>query len=312
MSYRISTKNDTSETRMAIVKTITKHVLHKMASVPWVQGPLRRACNVGMVPKFLWRSLSIKQTFPIQFESTPPFKYSSVPGDAIGSSLFWGRATQFEAETVNIFVRLAKACRCFFDIGANTGIFSLIACAANPHIAVVAFEPVPDIFAHLTNNLRVNGWEGRCVAINEAIADKMGEAYFHVPTGSVPTSGSLNVKGFRGNRGNLLPVRVTTVDKVVETIAKPDLVKVDVEGFEDKVLEGMTNVLREEAPIMIVECLPDGPHKVFEPMLTRLGYHYFHLTNGKLQAMSTIEPDPNEEYRNYLFVPPTKFDWVMN
>jgi FkbM family methyltransferase len=240
----------------------------------------------------------------------PPFKYSSVPGDAIGSILFWGQPTQFEADTIDIFSKLVRKCRCFFDIGANTGLFSLIACAANPHVAVVAFEPVPGVFRHLQDNLRINGWQHRCLAINEAVADKSGQAFFHVPNVSVPTSGSLNVNGFRGNRGNVLPVNVTTVDNVVERIGRPDLVKVDVEGFEDKVFEGMKTLLREDAPIVIVECLPDGPHKAFEPMLTSLGYHYFHLTRDKVQAMPTIRPDPHEECRNYLVVPPNRLNWL--
>jgi FkbM family methyltransferase len=254
--------------------------------------------------------MSINSTFSIGIESVSPFQYSAVCGDAIGSALFWSYGKDFEPETVKVFVKVVKTCRRFFDVGANTGIFSLLACAANSKISVVALEPVPRICQRLTENIRINGWTDRCATVNQAVSNEVEEVVFHVPNSALPTSSSLNVNGFRGTYGDLFAVKATTIDAIVSEFGMPDLLKVDVEGYEDKVFEGMTGILETAPPVMVVECLPDGPHNKYESILGAYGYRYFQIVEEGLRCMRKIEPDRSEVYRNFMFVPPSRLSWV--
>lgn len=123
---------------------------------------------------------------------------------------------------------------------------------------------------------------------------------FHVPFCDLPTSASLHSQGFRGCKGALIDVLVTTIDTVCSEDERVDLVKIDVEGFEDKVLEGMQRVLTTSAPDIIVECNPDGPFQSVETILAKFGYHFFHIRREGPVAVDKIVPSETGCYRNFL------------
>jgi hypothetical protein len=135
-----------------------------------------------------------------------------------------------------------------------------------------------------------------------AVSNFVGTAQMHIPFGDLPTSASLNTDGFRGFSGILVEVPVTTVDAVMGD--KPvDLAKIDVEGFEPQVLEGMRMTLRRFRPALFIECLPDGPYHEVEEILKNLGYQIYLLShNGPIQVEQVI---PRRIYHeNFLFIHP--------
>ena len=60
--------------------------------------------------------------------------------DAVAIKLYWKGIEGFEPETFKIFRKLLKQSRVLFDIGANIGIYALVAAIDNPSIRVFAFE----------------------------------------------------------------------------------------------------------------------------------------------------------------------------
>jgi FkbM family methyltransferase len=268
-----------------------------------VRSMLRTAAHAGLLPGSVWKRLPVETTFTVDVTRSGRFRYSSLPADAIGRALFWRGASAWEAETVKVFLRLVEDAALYVDVGANTGAYVLIACAVNPRVRVMAFEPVPFIFDRLCNNVVLNGWPDRCWMRKEAVADVVGTTTFHVPSGGLPTSASLDPRGFRQTPGTLISVPVTTLDMVRAGTDKVDLIKIDVEGFEDKVLDGMPRVLEDDRPTIIVECNPDGPYRAVEATLARSGYRFFHVRDRGLVEMNRIVPDATERYRNYVCVP---------
>lgn len=172
----------------------------------------------------------------------------------------------------------------------------------NPKVRVIAFDPVPHIHRRLEEQIALNGLGDRCQARCEAVSNVLGSVRFHVPHGELPTSASLHAMGFRGVEGSLIDVPVTMIDEVCSDDDHVDLVKIDVEGFEDKVLEGMQRVLAESAPALIVECNPDGPYTAVEAILTRFGYRFFHIRDEGPVQVERIIPDGQERYRNFLCI----------
>lgn len=80
------------------------------------------------------------------------------------------------------------------------------------------------------------------------VSDFMGTARLHVPFREVPASASLNPNGFHGVPGEVISVPATSIDAVIPSGVKVDAAKIDVETFEDRVLEDMTSVLGESRP----------------------------------------------------------------
>jgi FkbM family methyltransferase len=287
------------------LKSICRRCVHYISASGLFVGPLRSLSTGGMLPPALWRRFGRppgRFSIPLPAANTS-FQYRAVLNDGIGFEMFWGGVERcWEAETMSIFCTLACASSTIVDVGANTGIYTLLACALNPLCRAIALEPVPEIYAILQENVAMNGFLGRCTCINMAAADYTGKASFHVPYEDCPTSGSLNPLGHRNSPGRLLEVDVTTLDHVRQVSGPINLVKIDVEGFEDCVLRGMLTVLMKDHPTLIVECTPDGPIQNMENILRAYDYTFYHLQKSGPVLAPAIKPDVKEKYRNYLCV----------
>lgn len=275
--------------------------------------PLREPASAlsqrGYFPDWLRRRLPFTWrlgAFKVYFPGHCSFYYRAAEWDDFGTVLFWNGMTCWEPETLSVFLRLASSARTFVDIGAHTGWFSLLACAVNPEIQVVAFEPAPMIYQALRDNLELNRWTNRCSARNQAVAERCGTAQFHVS--EIPMTSSLNPNGFRGYSGTLVDVEVVALDSVFPENRRIDLIKLDVETFEDKVLRGMSRILHSSLPAVIIECLPDGPYREIQQIFGSEEYRFHHLRPEGPVERSEIAPDPGDIYRNWLCVPKS-FSW---
>jgi len=295
-------------------RTIPKAVIRRLvlegASAPLLSPLLKRATRSGRIPDRIWRKIPVRADINVQYPQIASFRYSVSSADGIGRRLYWGGESFWEWETTEVYLRLTRRSAFVLDIGANTGIYSLISCAANPAAQVMAFEPVPRLRDKLRINIARNNWQSRCTIREEAVSDSIGHAQLHVPFQDLPTMASLNQEGYHGEKGELVDVDVTTVDEATRDWERVDLIKMDVEGFEDKVLLGTQQVLAESQPAIVLECNHDGPREALEEILGSHGYQLHHLLPGGPVAITEIEQDEKDEYRNFLALPPGKADWL--
>ncbi len=186
----------------------------------------------------------------------------------------------------------------------------MIACAENPHGKVIAFEPVPRVFERLVCNINLNGYQKRCHARPHAISDITGGTTLYVPKSNL-TMATLNPDGWGGVMGDPIEVFASTVDEVCGDGEGVDLVKIDVEGWEHKVLAGMSRVLREDQPVLIVECAPEGPYRIVEAILSSLHYKFFSLHLENPVRINSLTPDTiRTDHWNVLCIPETKLDML--
>ena len=279
-------------------KRFGRRVLDILDDNAQTRKALLGVARARLLPAPIWQRLHPEPSFAFVV-AEQSVKYVSPPNDVIGNQLYW--TGTFEEETSRIFVKLAQRAQTVLDVGANTGYFTLLACAASQQSRVIAFEPIPQIFDLLQRNVEDNLWQERCTLRREAVSNSQGITEFHVPeSGSVPTSGSLSVDGFRGYQGHLIKTGVTTLDTVCATLDTVTLAKIDVEGFEDKVLEGMQETLRRCHPDIIVECNHDGPYQQVEALLSAHGYRFYALRESGPIAVERILPDTKDKHRNFL------------
>lgn len=288
--------------------------LHVAMSVEPLRRRVQYLASAGRVPKKLWNRLPIiDDVFEVTLPAGQRFRYRTAAGDAIGQALYWRGLDGWEAATIYPFLSLAVRSRRFVDVGANTGAYTLLACAVSDRLRAVAYEPVPRVFERLRDNIERNGLADRCRIEPMAVADACGRTELHVPDRPMPSSASLHRRGFRNIRGRLVDVPLTTLDgdllangddadRENHGHERIDLMKIDVEGFEDKVIVGMKRILNEHRPVIICECNPDGPHAEVERLLAGAGYRFFHLGAHGPERVSFIVPDPHERYRNFACV----------
>jgi FkbM family methyltransferase len=220
--------------------------------------------------------------------------------DAIGHQIFWSGLRWWEKESAPVILDNIRRSRCFIDVGANCGIYTVLGCKVNPDVRVVAVEPVPKLCAALARNVAINNLDSMVTILNVALGDADGVVPFHEAEDS--TMGSLAVDGYRGQRGKVIHVKCRTLDSIVEELRiEPDFLKIDVEGFEHLVLMGGSQVLSKFRPRIVLEANPGDPTGAMTQILSEYGYGFQNITDSGLDSRTEIIPV--EAYRNWLCVP---------
>jgi FkbM family methyltransferase len=158
------------------------------------------------------------------------------------------RLTEFEE--MALVMHLLRPNELFADVGANIGAFTVLA-AGVAGANVMAFEPSPETFVMLEQNVRLNGLAGRVRLFNAALGRKAGEIQF---TAGLGTENRVTAgEGMAGQSSSSVRVKMTTLDEALAE-AVPRLMKVDVEGFETEVFGGAVRLLQHpQLSAMIVE-----------------------------------------------------------
>jgi len=152
----------------------------------------------------------------------------------------------------------------FYDIGANVGFFSLLAArTVGPTGRVCSFEPVAENAAAVRENLRLNRFENASV-FELAVGRSSGAAEFLLTDWD--GGGSLSSSVVRpAEPVSRRDVRVVALDDLIpaERLPKPDVVKIDVEGVELDVIQGMAKTMAESKPVLLYE-VDDGRRNSFD------------------------------------------------
>jgi FkbM family methyltransferase len=148
-----------------------------------------------------------------------------------------------EQQVVTQVMSFLRSADVVFDIGANVGLYTvLLSKRVGDAGQVIAFEPEPHTFDHLMANLQLNERKNvRC--FRKALGERTGQASLF--TGSVIGGGSL-VHSQGGGHGEEA-VEIAQGDELVaaEKLPTPRVVKIDVEGYEHAVIQGLRHTLSE-------------------------------------------------------------------
>jgi FkbM family methyltransferase len=157
-----------------------------------------------------------------------------------------------------------------YDIGANMGYVSLsLAKRVGERGRVIAFEPVPRNVDLLRRNIEENKLTNvELLAV--AASDNCGEAVIRIAE-SLSTA-SLIWHGDNPSAVELV-IKTVVIDDLVGTgeLPEPNFVKIDVEGAEGQVLQGMRRTLGNARPVLFVECSDAGRETAWR-LLSDLGY----------------------------------------
>jgi FkbM family methyltransferase len=228
----------------------------------------------------------------------------------IAKELYWGKGLRPRAEdalAIELFASLAADADIVVDVGAYTGIFSLVSAKVNPDVHVHAFEIVPAVHEMLRENAVRNGVADRVTPHLAGVGRPGGS--ITVPEGSggsaLPDFYSTKLHFDEGRKVDLV-----ALDSLVEAIPTGSrvLMKIDVEGSEDEVLEFGQGLLGSFGPDILCEIL-DGVADAasVERSLSPHGYRYFLVREHDLEERPGIVPDPR--FRDWLFTRRASPEW---
>jgi FkbM family methyltransferase len=170
---------------------------------------------------------------------------------------------RFEPSTVAAFRRHVKPGATVLDIGANIGAHTLqLARLVGADGRVLSFEPTDFAFAKLRRNLDLNPQIARQATalqyfLTAADANTLPDSLYS--SWSLPRTPGAHEKHL-GLRMATAGARGATLDRVLadQGVARVDLVKLDVDGFECDVLAGANNMIGRDRPTFVMEIMPYG------------------------------------------------------
>ncbi len=225
----------------------------------------------------------------------------------------WRARTLFEKEpgTVAWIKSDVRPGDVFYDIGANIGLYTVLAGRrVQPGGAVVSFEPHAANAHSLLHNVRENGLGGTVRVLSSALNDSEGYFDFHYHSGMSSSSQSQLHEQKDDQNQPFTPVftelkHATTIDRLVRDgiIRPPTLVKMDVDGNEMLILRGMTETLSGAARPRAIQ-IEVGPRQR-EPILAFMAGLPYDLLQRSMTMLGQKKVDaganPESISQNILF-----------
>lgn len=145
----------------------------------------------------------------------------------------------------------------FLEIGANFGVYSLPAVAEYGFARAVAYEPDPSSYALLERNIERNNLSDLVSAYQAALSARAGELTLSLGSGNAGDNRIIDGDDANGGRTTVrVPARTLDAEVAAGRIPLSDLglVWLDVQGHETDVLEGASDLLAADVPIVLEYC----------------------------------------------------------
>lgn len=245
------------------------------------------------------------------------FRMETNETSSVTKLLFWNGADGYEYTPV--FEKLVARCNTFVDIGANTGYYALLAAAANKDVRVFAAEPASAPYHFLRRNILLNNLQHRVKGFPIAISDQPGVIEFFELVNSDHYHTKYNLAGTGTLRKEDLKDQFSTNSVICDTldrfvaqhgIERVDLIKMDTEGTENRILAGAHQTLLVHKPIIICETLFNTIEAELEKIMLSYGYLFFNHRNGRLTKTQTLVRKQDDGIRDCFFVHPDKLNDV--
>lgn len=195
--------------------------------------------------------------------------------DLIGRHLLM--SGKFDRSTIQVLLNLARDGDTLLDIGANIGYYSSVFLQRVKDSRVVCFEPQPGIVDLLKAN--TGQFAGRAEVYQFGLADQDGELRFHIDHANRGSS--------RISADGELSIPVLDAAKVFAGLERVDLIKIDVEGFEEQIFRAIERELARLQPRAILfEDQTGGaaPEGALGSILTRAGYRILRIDKRLLKT----------------------------
>lgn len=241
---------------------------------------IREGVNIlredGLLPlltrgtKYIWRNsyehvLSLKGSYSLTISN------ESVTFSAPNTKVVRRNNMRFTSEKKELqaFLGDIRPDDVVYDIGANTGLYSLFAAKKCPDGAVVAFEPYPPNVQILNQDITRNGLDN--IRVRElALSNTTGLIAFTQPSQDDIGYGSSSIT--RNQTSDTIEVPTAPGDELIidGELPQPNVLKIDVEGAEGLVIDGLRNTL--SAPkCRVLYCEVHLPGSDIRPSSSEMG-----------------------------------------
>ncbi len=173
------------------------------------------------------------------------FKMSCDLSEMLQRQFYFFGTYFLEEDLLDCWATISKGAKVVFDVGANAGIYSLAALAAQPNAVVHAFEPTPEIAARLRATAELNQL-GNLRVHEVAVLEENGYAVLNRYRGDLGNNEGMNFVTKSPRDPGIERVKTVSLDHFCRerSIDQVDLLKLDVQGHEYSALKGAEDLIR--------------------------------------------------------------------
>ena len=241
---------------------------------------------------------------------------------AIENLLFWRGLEGYEPNSLKLWSKMSRNADTIFDLGANSGIYSLISKSENKNAKVYTFECVDRVFDVLKKNVALNNYDISC--FNQAVSNYDGAGSFIDDSEPFTLSVIVNMdldevaegRGVEKSALHKVETDLITLDTFIQqnNIQGIDLMKIDVETHEPEVFEGFQKHLKAFQPTLLVEIIRDNVASSLQNQFSGLDYIFFYINEqfgGKDEGVDgeiyqKVDTLVGGLFGNYLICSPAK------
>tara|TARA_A100001011_G_scaffold341273_1_gene374020 strand:+ start:110 stop:901 length:792 start_codon:yes stop_codon:yes gene_type:complete len=187
--------------------------------------------------------------------------------DSIDRELFMNG--YYEEKQLNILSKSIKkySINNFIDIGSNIGIYSILMAKNHFNLTVYAFEPHKNAFKRLKENVYLNNFSNRIYLYDYALSSKHGDSFLETKNRfEFSQSGGAKIS----KKGDI-KIKYKIGDDIIKIKNEHIAIKIDTEGHELFVLQGIKNLLTVNKVFLQIEIFPKNTTAVLQ-FLNNLGF----------------------------------------
>lgn len=267
--------------------------------------------HIYIPSKRIYQHLYFYDTFTVNINQREKFKLKH-HGYELENELFWKGIGGWEKVTFFYWIKCSRKSKIILDIGANTGIFSLISKCVNFDAIIYSFEPIPLAFSYLEQNIKLNQFNINALPYAVSNYQGNGKIYLKNDT-SFAYSVTLNKNTINNGNEKELWINVVRLDNffLSQKINQVDLIKLDVETHEPEVLEGMGIFLEKFSPIIFIEVLNNECAQKVMRLIKNIPVSYVFFAIDEEKDITKCESLFQPAIKNYILIPESKIQ-ILN
>ena len=284
------------------MKKLLKNLYHHLPFKKLLYTGLKQ---VWIPPAKVYQHLHFNDTIRIDAGAGNSFQMVHY-GHELENEIFWkGLYGGWEKYSMSVWATLAVEAKVIFDIGANTGLYSLVAKSTNRNAAVHAFEPFGAICKKLAHNAAINRYNVVCNCL--AVSDYTGDGVIYTADENFAYSVTVNQNLWTSDKDAIkLDIKTTTLKDYIEEhgITGIDLMKIDVETHEPEVMAGFSHFFNLYKPILLIEILNEEVAAALAPYFPAGDFDIYNI--DELSGIKKVASLSKSDYYNFLIVPVEK------
>lgn len=253
--------------------------------------------------KIFWKENPLIGEIEIKIEGIDTFKMYNENDDTVVKELYWTGFKGWELTSLTLWSDLLKINdgNVVYDVGAYTGIYSLIASKFSSELKIYAFDIQGNTLNRLKKNCEINNFKNielsktACTSFN-------GETtfYFYKEEGIISSVAGLIKKEMNNLKENVKAIRLDDFKFEADDEASIGLIKIDVEDAEIETLKGMQELLLKQMPDVLIEVNNIENLKKVKKLFPK-NYSVFDIDEGNYKIKKLTWLNKPSKYRNYFF-----------